>query len=193
MLKSIGCEQGFTCASGGVRKNALWQKNQKAAGKEKPFSIRIAGIVDNGFMNKTIESTKKPIKTFMQNFLICGLIGWCNECFWTGLHSIAEHKDKKLTCRTSVWMFPIYGMAALLAPMSTLLRGMNTFLRGVVYTSCIFVMEFASGSFLKKIRACPWDYSKAKWNIKGLVRLDFAPAWFALGLLYEKILARPGR
>ena len=33
---------------------------------------------------------------------------------------------------------------------------------------------------------CPWDYSDAKYNIDGLVRLDFAPAWFILGLVFEK-------
>ena len=130
----------------------------------------------------------KNTKKFLKDFLLCGLIGWCNECFWTGLSSLKEHKDKRLLCQTSVWMFPIYGMAAMLSPISTWISGANTLIRGGVYTICIFAVEFLSGSFLKKLHVCPWDYSKAKLNIRGVIRLDYAPAWFALGLLYEKVL-----
>lgn len=87
-------------------------------------------------------------------------------------------------------MFPIYGMAAVVSPLSKFLSKANTFVRGTIYTVCIFLMEFLSGSFLKKHHMCPWDYSKAKFNIKGVIRLDYAPVWFALGLLYEKVLRR---
>ena len=132
-------------------------------------------------------------KNFIKNFMLCGLIGWCNECFWTGMCSIMKHKDRMLPCRTSVWMFPIYGMAAVLSPLSRFLGHANTLLRGTVYTVCIFVMEFASGSLLKKLHACPWDYSNAKLNIRGVIRLDYAPVWFGLGLLYEKVLSRKSR
>lgn len=95
-----------------------------------------------------------------------------------------------LTCRTSIWMFPIYGMAALLVPISKLLKNMNTLIRGGVYTLCIFIAEFGTGSILKQYNACPWDYSDAKLNYKGIIRLDFAPVWFIVGLLYEKFLCR---
>ena len=29
---------------------------------------------------------------------------------------------------------------------------------------------------------------KSKYNIKGIIRLDYAPAWFGAGLLFEKLL-----
>lgn len=54
----------------------------------------------------------------------------------------------------------------------------------------IFSTEFLTGAFLKKRGMCPWDYSKAKLNVKGIIRLDYAPLWFITGLLYEKILKR---
>lgn len=130
-------------------------------------------------------------KCFYNNFLLCGLCGWCMECFWTGLHSVIRHKDKALFCRTSVWMFPIYGMAACLNPICKKLKDKSALLRGGVYTLCIFVAELSSGKLLKKFGACPWDYSKAKLNYKGLIRLDYAPAWFLVGLFYEKLLGRP--
>lgn len=129
-------------------------------------------------------------KNLIINFLICGFIGWCVECFWTGLSAIVEHTDRKLICNTSVWMFPIYGMAAFIAPISKVLKDKNALIRGGVYSLLIYVIEFGTGVLLKKFRACPWDYSKAKLNISGVIRLDYAPLWFLLGLLFERLLTK---
>ena len=129
-----------------------------------------------------------PLFRFLKNFLVCGALGWCLECFWTGLGAIRSHKDKMLRCQTSVWMFPIYGMAALFSPISKYLRGVPALFRGMIYTILIYAGEFFSGSLLRKHHSCPWDYSKAKYNYKGLIRLDYAPAWFISGLLFEKVL-----
>lgn len=122
-------------------------------------------------------------------FILCGMIGWCLEIFWTGLASF-RRRQLKLEGHSSIWMFPIYGMAALFAPISKLLKGVPTVLRGMVYTVLIFTGEFISGSLLKRHKSCPWDYSKAKYNYKGLIRLDYAPAWFISGLIFEKFLDR---
>jgi uncharacterized membrane protein len=129
-------------------------------------------------------------KNFMNNFILCGFCGWCMECFWTGLNSIIKHKDKSLLCRTSVWMFPIYGLAACLTPICRKLERRNALLRGGVYALLIYLTEYITGIILKKHGACPWDYSKAKLNIKGVIRLDYAPAWFLTGLFFEKLLKR---
>ena len=128
-------------------------------------------------------------KNFKNNFIICGFCGWCIECFFTGLHSLWCH-DKNLTCHTSVWMFPIYGLAALLEPLSRILKKQCILVRGSIYTFCIFLTEFLTGFILKKYNVCPWDYSDAKLNYKGIIRLDFAPLWFITGLLFEKILKK---
>lgn len=87
-------------------------------------------------------------------------------------------------------MFPIYGMAACLAPICSRLEKWNTLIRGGVYAALIYLTEYFSGVLLKKYRACPWDYSKSKYNIKGVIRFDYAPAWFLTGLIFEKILCR---
>jgi len=87
-------------------------------------------------------------------------------------------------------MFPIYGMAACLSPICKRLQERNTLLRGMIYAILIYIAEFTSGIILKKHGACPWDYSKAKFNYKGVIRLDYAPAWFVAGLFFEKLLNR---
>lgn len=127
-----------------------------------------------------------------KNFFICGLTGWCLEILYTSLGCFRK-KDYRLTGRTSVWMFPIYGMAALIAPVYQKIKGVPRLFRGLLYSAAIFVCEYVSGSILKRHNMCPWDYSDAKYNINGLIRLDFAPLWFATGLLYESILCKDNR
>lgn len=123
----------------------------------------------------------------MKNFLRCGVFGWCLEIFWTSLDSL-RRGELKLMGQSSAWMFPIYGMAALIRPLSVLFRSFGFVTRGLIYMSGIFSMEYLTGSFLKKHGVCPWDYSDARLNYHGLIRLDYAPLWFLTGLFYEKIL-----
>lgn len=107
------------------------------------------------------------------------------EILFTGLHSLKNH-EHTLQARTSIWMFPIYGAACLIRPISALLGRRNVLIRGSVYTFLIFTGEYISGSILRKLHACPWDYSSSRYNINGLIRLDYAPCWFAAGLVFEK-------
>lgn len=90
--------------------------------------------------------------------------------------------------KTSLWMFPIYGMAAFLKPIFVFIKGFPTLIRSIIYSTLIFLGEYMSGSFLKKYNMCPWDYSKARANVKGVIRLDYAPYWMITGLIFEKIL-----
>lgn len=124
---------------------------------------------------------------FGKDFCICGLTGWCMEIVFTSAGSLLKH-DKRLIGQTSLWMFPIYGMAAVIAPVFKLLREKPILLRGSIYALGIFSLEYLSGSLLKKHELCPWDYSDAKANIDGVIRLDYAPFWMLAGLLFERIL-----
>lgn len=127
------------------------------------------------------------MQKLIQNFIHCGILGWCMEIIFTAIDSFRK-RQLTLKGNTSVWMFPIYGMAAFLAPVCRLLKNKTIFVRGITYAGLIFVGEYISGSFLKKKGFCPWDYSKAKWNINGLIRLDYAPNWFLAGLIFERLI-----
>lgn len=130
---------------------------------------------------------KKKTWIYTKNFMLCGLIGLGLECFWTGLGSLCN-KDKRLLCHTSYWMFPIYGLAVFIHSLHQCLKDCCILTRGLIYTLFIFVVEYTTGCTLKHFHACPWDYKKAKLNIKGVIRLDYFPVWFGMGLLYERIL-----
>ena len=108
------------------------------------------------------------------------------EVFWTGFQSF-RRRELKLVGRSSIWMFPIYGLAAILSPISKWIKNENAWIRGGIYSICIFIGEFLTGSFLKKYDLCPWDYSNTRFHYKGIIRLDYAPLWFMVGLIFEKL------
>jgi uncharacterized membrane protein len=130
-------------------------------------------------------------------FIAYGLIGWCGEVLFTGVHDFAKVRDLRLPSRTSLWMFPIYGlMAPLYEPLHDAMRGrLPAPLRGVVYAAGFFTYEYATGWLLRQILGqAPWDYAYASRHVDGLIRLDYAPLWAAAGLamepLHDRLTAR---
>lgn len=143
---------------------------------------------------KTIRLLAKAVatlKTCTCDFWKCGIIGWCIEILYTSLMSF-RRRDMTLVGHTSIWMFPIYGSAFLIRPVSHMLKGRVFWLRGIFYAFWIYLVEFISGCILMKKNACPWNYHHARWQIHDVIRLDFAPFWFLIGLLYESILQQKG-
>lgn len=122
------------------------------------------------------------------DFFKCGAAGWCMEILWTGLHA-AGRREWKMTGQSSLWMFPIYGMAACIGPLAGGMKKLPVLVRGSFYMTGIFAVEYTTGLILKRYHMCPWDYSESPWNYKGVIRLDYAPVWFLTGLVYEKILS----
>ena len=114
--------------------------------------------------------------------------------------SILIH-DWRLMWRTSLLMFPIYGCGAFLAPIGSfadrwigdgpLSRADRIIRHGLLYMVLIFTAEYLSGAFLQGLGMCPWDYTGYQTSVNGLIRLDFAPLWFATGLLFEQISKFP--
>ena len=58
---------------------------------------------------------------FRKNFLICGLTGWCIEIIFTSLGAFLRG-DLRLIGQTSLWMFPIYGLAAFIKPLYEIIK-----------------------------------------------------------------------
>ena len=128
-----------------------------------------------------------PMKSLVSSFLRCGFTGWCMEIIFTALHCL-RRRDLHLTGTTSLWMFPIYGLACLLTPLCRLLKGRPVLVRGSVYAIFIFLAEYCTGRSLQKKELCPWDYGHSRFHIRRIIRLDYAPFWFLAGLLFEHIL-----
>ena len=121
-------------------------------------------------------------------FVIYGVLGWAIEIVSTGLSALLRG-DPRLSGRTYLWMFFIYGSAALLLePVHSLVGPWRWPFRGLVWTLSIFSIEYTSGWLLRELTGvCPWDYTGVRFSVGGLIRLDYAPAWFVLGLLFERL------
>lgn len=122
----------------------------------------------------------------IQRFVLYGLAGWVTEVLWTGFGSLLSG-DPRLRSHTYLWMFPIYGGAVLLEFIHDSIREWHWVTRGLLYMSLIFTIEYTSGWAIRGlVGISPWIYTN-RFSIDGLIRLDYAPAWFAAGLVFEKI------
>lgn len=110
------------------------------------------------------------------------------EIFWTGMGSLLKG-DPSLQGVSYLWMFPIYGLALFLEPIHEWVRELPWYVRGVIWTVVIFSIEFIAGLIIKfTVGIIPWDYTgESLYQVYGLIRLDYAPAWFTAGLLFEKL------
>lgn len=132
----------------------------------------------------------------MKNFMIFGILGWCAEILWTGFCSFWMG-DFSLTAKTYLWMFPIYGLAGLSLPLFLSFRRYCPLWQRVgFYVFAIFSVEFLAGWVLQiGTGACPWDYGDRPLSFMGFIRLDYAPLWAVLGLVFEQMalfLAKKG-
>lgn len=151
---------------------------------------------------------RRESREWAQNFVRCGITGWCLEILFTSVDSIMAG-DMRLMGRTSLLMFPIYGMGALLGPINDLADGWLTGLpgfeaagkdrlsaaarlvrHGLLGMVLIFTAEYAAGKFLGVCGICPWDYSQWPDQVAGVIRLKFAPLWFGTAILFEVITGR---
>lgn len=137
----------------------------------------------------------------MERFALLGAFGWCVEMVFTAtMDSLVplfvlspsdgdDARVMKLEGKSYLWMHPVYGgglyLGTILVPM---LRDKKVAfpMRLLLGVSVCFSIEYAAGWVLQRtIGLCPWDYSQAAWNVHGLVRLDYAPAWAFLSCLVE--------
>jgi len=123
----------------------------------------------------------------LKRFLLYGCAGWVMEIFFTGASSALFERDRSATAKTYLWMHPIYGAAGLaLEALRRRLRFLPRMVRAAAYLPIIYAAEFSSGWLLCRVLGrCPWDYGQRGLNYKGLIRLDYAPAWYAAALLFE--------
>ncbi len=99
------------------------------------------------------------------------------------------HGDWALRGYSYLWMLPIYGATVFFEPVHDRVRAYPWYYRGLIWLALIWVLEYVSGWFLSLlIGQAPWNYAaKTKLHINGFIRLDYAPVWFAAGLIFERI------
>jgi putative ABC transporter type IV len=125
----------------------------------------------------------------LTRFVLYGLGGWCGEVLFTALTGSLPQRDWRLTGRTYLWMFPIYGLLApLYEPVHELIRGFPFGARAVVWSLGFTAVECSSGWLIERLTGrCPWDYvaSANRLAINAYIRWDYFPLWAAVGLALE--------
>ncbi|KAI1894437.1 hypothetical protein AGOR_G00115810 [Albula goreensis] len=120
-------------------------------------------------------------------FYIYALHGCLCEVVFTATCDWCERGDRRLSGHTSLWALPIYGTAILLIERLHLRLSPHypLLVRLVLYTLLVYLWEFGTGFLLRLAGACPWDYSAFRFNLMGLVTLEYALPWALACLIAE--------
>ena len=122
-------------------------------------------------------------------FILYGLGGWCGEMLFTALTDSLPNRDWRLIGTTYLWMFPIYGLLAVLyEPVHDLIRDFPLIVRAVVWSIGFTTIELITGWLLERFTGrCPWDYSEKRFAINAYIRWDFFLVWAIIGLALEPV------
>ncbi|MCJ8730787.1 hypothetical protein PDJAM_G00188360 [Pangasius djambal] len=144
----------------------------------------------SGYLNDQV--TLSPLSPFARLY-IYALHGCVCEVAFTAAWNWYYTRDQRLPGYTSLWSLLIYSLAIFfMEGLSAWLqrRHFLLLLRLTVYTLFIYLWEFSWGVLLRLLEACPWDYSHFKYNLMGLVTLEYAVPWAMAALLAEKHVIR---
>lgn len=121
--------------------------------------------------------------------ILLGFTGLGLETVFTAALDFPRTKDRHLLGYSSIWYWPLYALApAYFQVFQGVLFPLPLMVRGLVYMVSFFAVEYVSmGALRLLLGSSPSEesYYKSRWNVHGLIRLDFAPAWFVAGLLFE--------
>jgi hypothetical protein len=137
------------------------------------------------------------VKTIIY-FLIFSVFGISMEIFWSAFIGYFSSKNPRLMGKSTLWMFPIYGSILFIVTLTSWVYGSYPWwFRGLIYMFLILIWEYFSGLFVRLlVGVSPWDYAKEtsdgigspkKFNLDGLICLEYAPLWFILGLVAESL------
>jgi hypothetical protein len=129
---------------------------------------------------------------FMILFFIC--LGMTCEVFFTAFTALFTDNpinNKPLIALagiTYVWMAFIYALIPILGVLFyDKVKNIPIYLRLPMYVLIIYIIEFTSGYILRLTTgSCPWEYTTG-WNIMGLIRLDYFPAWVGFAWMVERL------
>jgi uncharacterized membrane protein len=136
------------------------------------------------------------LKIFAEFFLFA-FLGVAHEILWTGFMKYVDisvrsfGNDKRrfiLRGECSLYMFPIYGsFSFIISLVQWLFFDYPWMIRGLIYMFLIYILEYSSGWLIKRmVGFAPWNYDN-KYNISGLICLNYAPIWLIEGLVAEAL------
>jgi len=145
-------------------------------------------------MSRDANTNMTNTETFTQlsfEMALFAVLGLGFEVLFTSITDFKAEKRRYLMGYSSLWYAPLYACAPLfLHYVGSYLFLLPLLARGVVYALVIWLFEYVGMWLLRLLLgASPSEeqYLKSRWNIHGLIRLDFFPAMFLMGLAFEFI------
>ncbi|MCF8276428.1 MAG: putative ABC transporter permease [Flavobacteriales bacterium] len=137
-----------------------------------------------------MKTHKVGISERFISFALYGGLGITTEVFFTAISDLinsGNFDDLSLKGQSYIWMFPIYGLAAILFPLAfSVLKKWNRMLRYIIYGAGILLVELITGFLLEQFTGrCPWEYQTG-WHFGGYIRFDYLPLWMLFGALIEE-------
>lgn len=117
------------------------------------------------------------------------LHGCLCEVAFTAAWDWCSTRDSRLAGHSSLWALPMYATAIYLMESlraQLLARQCPLAARLTAYTVFIYLWEFSWGAGLTLLGACPWDYSGFRYNLGGLVTLEYALPWALAAFIAEQ-------
>lgn len=126
--------------------------------------------------------------------LIFGVLGLGLEVVFTSALDARKDSKRQLMGYSSLWYLPLY----MLPPVFLNVTGwfvlpLPLIVRGLIYMAAIFLVEYVGMFCLRKllgVSPSEAGYYQSRWNLHGLIRLDYAPAMFLMGLVFELVYRR---
>lgn len=146
-------------------------------------------LLDPPARERTRERRMLP---WPQRLYFWGVHGIFAEVAFTALWEFVVTGNLRLMGVSSLWSFLIYGLGTFLMAESIhnflCSRKVPLLVRCLVYVLSTYIWEFSCGLLLDYFDARPWDYSDFKFNVMGLITMEYIPVWFLAGLYCEWIL-----
>lgn len=133
-----------------------------------------------------------PLPPFTRLY-VYALHGCLCEVAFTAAWDWCSTWDGRLVGHSSLWALPMYaGAIHLMEGLRgrLLARHLPLPLRLTAYTLFIYLWEFSWGAGLRLLGACPWDYSGFRYNLGGLVTLEYALPWAVAAFIAEQHVIR---
>ncbi|KAF3708546.1 Transmembrane protein 229b [Channa argus] len=142
--------------------------------------------------SRSSSSFSRPLSPLVRLY-VYALHGCLCEVAFTAVLDWCCTQDRRLAGHSSLWALPMYATAIYLIEGlrdCLLARHQPLPVRLTAYTVFIYLWEFSWGSGLRLLGACPWDYSAYRYNLGGLVTLEYALPWAVAAFLAEQHVIR---
>ena len=117
-------------------------------------------------------------------------VGLGLEVIGTAAIDFRKDEEGQLVGYSSVWYIPFYALGPFLLfhVFHRALFALPFYVRGPLYALVFWAVEYCGMGLLRLMRGkSPSEdsYYRSRWNVHGLIRLDFGPLLIVLGFVFE--------